>query len=64
MGYGPAESLVHFFFKNGARANVTVNGTRYSTMITDYLLPEIEALDLDNIWFQKTALLAIQPVKQ
>ncbi|VVC43567.1 Hypothetical protein CINCED_3A023722 [Cinara cedri] len=41
------------FFKNESGQNVTVNGARYRDMITDYLLPEIEARDLDDIWFQQ-----------
>ncbi|VVC44742.1 Hypothetical protein CINCED_3A022867 [Cinara cedri] len=41
------------FFKNEAKQNVTVNGARYRDMITDYLLPEIEARNLDDIWFQQ-----------
>jgi len=42
-----------YFFKNEASQNVTVNGTRYHAMITVYLLPEIEARDLDDICFQQ-----------
>jgi len=42
-----------YFFKNEASQNVTVNGTRYHAMTTDYLLPEIEARDLDDICFQQ-----------
>ena len=41
------------FFKNEASANVTVNGDRYRAMITDCLLPEIEARNFDDIWFQQ-----------
>lgn len=42
-----------YFFKNEAGANVTVNGARYRDMITNFLVPEIEARDLDDIWFQQ-----------
>lgn len=42
-----------YFFKNEAGQNVTVNGDRYRTMITDYLLPEIEARGLNELWFQQ-----------
>ncbi|CAH2098403.1 unnamed protein product [Euphydryas editha] len=42
-----------YFFKNDAGANVTVNGDRCRAMITDYLMPEIEARDLGDIWFQQ-----------
>ncbi|XP_055308848.1 uncharacterized protein LOC129572772 [Sitodiplosis mosellana] len=42
-----------YFFRNEAGRNVTVNGDRYREMITDWLVPEIEARDLDDIWFQQ-----------
>lgn len=42
-----------YFFKNDAGENVTVNGDRYRAMITDYLMPEIEARDLGDIWYQQ-----------
>ena len=42
-----------FFFKNDQNQNVTVNGQRYRAMITDFLLPEIEARGLNDIWFQQ-----------
>jgi len=42
-----------YFFKNEAGQNVTVNGARYRAMITEYLLPEIESRNLDDIWFQQ-----------
>nr|XP_036218779.1 uncharacterized protein LOC118680898 [Bactrocera oleae] len=42
-----------YFFKNDAGENVTVNGDCYRAMITDYLMPEIEARDLGDIWFQQ-----------
>lgn len=32
---------------------MTANGTRYRTMIMGYLLPKIEALNFDDIWFQQ-----------
>ena len=51
--YGLVESSVHIFFKNYDGRNVTVNGARYRAMILDYLLPEIEARNLDDIWFQQ-----------
>lgn len=42
-----------YFFKTEAGRNITVNGDRYRAMITDYLIPEIEARGLDEIWFQQ-----------
>ena len=46
--YGLVESSVPFFF-NEAGQNVTVNGERYRTMITDFVLPEIVARDVGDI---------------
>ena len=40
------------FFKK-AGENVSVNDDRYRAMITDFLLPEIEARHLGDIWFQQ-----------
>ena len=42
-----------YFFKNDDGRNVTVNGARYRTMISDFLLPQIESNDLYDIWFQQ-----------
>ncbi|KAG8297997.1 hypothetical protein J6590_108292 [Homalodisca vitripennis] len=42
-----------YFFENEVSQAVTVNGVRYREMITDYLWPEIEDRDLDNMWFQE-----------
>ncbi|KAL4152933.1 hypothetical protein QTP88_000766 [Uroleucon formosanum] len=42
-----------YFFKNEAGQNVTVNGARYRAMITDYLLPEIEVRNLNDVLFQQ-----------
>ena len=41
------------FFKNKANQNVTVNGNRYRTMLTDYVLSEIQAHGLGGLWFQQ-----------
>ena len=42
-----------YFFKNKANQNVTVNGKRYRTMLTDYVLPEIQAHGHGKLWFQQ-----------
>lgn len=42
-----------FFFQDDNGRNVTVNGERYRGMITDFLWPEIEDLDLGELWFQQ-----------
>ena len=35
-----------------------MNGARYCAMISDFLLPEIEARDLNDIWFQQNGATA------
>lgn len=57
-GIGP------YFFKNEAGQNVTVNGACYRTMLTELLLPEIKARNLNDIWFQQDGVHVIQPVKR
>ena len=52
-----------YFFKNEANQNVTVNGNRYRTMLSEYVLPEIQAHGLGELFFKKTAPRAIQRVK-
>lgn len=42
-----------YFFKNAAGECVTVNGERYRAMITNFLVPEIQARGLGDIWFQQ-----------
>lgn len=41
------------FFRNERNQPVTVNGERYRTMITDFFWPELDDMDLDDIWFQQ-----------
>lgn len=42
-----------YFFKNEANRAVTVNGARYRAMISDFFLPELQARDVGDIWFQQ-----------
>lgn len=42
-----------FFFENEAGRAVTVNGDRYRDMVTDFLWPELENIDLGELWFQQ-----------
>ena len=42
----------HVFVDNNDR-HVTVNGNRYRAMIADYFRPELEDMDLNNMWFQQ-----------
>lgn len=42
-----------YFFVDDNDRHVTVNGQRYRAMITDYFWPELEDMDLDDMWFQQ-----------
>ena len=42
-----------YFFENEPGATVTVNGLRYRAMITDFLWPELEDTDVDDVYFQQ-----------
>ena len=42
-----------YFFENEAGATVSVNGLRYRTMINEFLLPELEYVDVDDVYFQQ-----------
>lgn len=42
-----------YFFENDAGATVSVNGLRYRTMLTDFFWPEIDAMDVDDVYFQQ-----------
>lgn len=52
-GVGFAATIGPYFFENEVGQAVTVNGVRYRKMITDFLWPEIEDMDLDDMWFQQ-----------
>lgn len=41
------------FFENSAGQTTTVNGERYRAMLNDFLLPQLDALTLENMWFQQ-----------
>ncbi|GFU57466.1 putative DD41D transposase [Trichonephila clavipes] len=46
-GIGP------YFFKNDEDHNVTVNGDRYTAMITNFFIPERNNHDVQELWFQQ-----------
>ncbi|GFT95430.1 putative transposable element [Trichonephila clavipes] len=41
------------FFKNDEGHNVTVNGDRFRTMITNFFIPELTNHDVQELWFQQ-----------
>jgi hypothetical protein len=42
-----------YFFEDGAGNAVTVNGERYRNMITEFLWPQLDGMDLEDMWFQQ-----------
>lgn len=42
-----------YFFKDEGGRNVTVNGERYRSMITNFFLPKMEELNSVDMWFQQ-----------
>ncbi|XP_074036992.1 uncharacterized protein isoform X2 [Leptinotarsa decemlineata] len=42
-----------YFFKDAVGRNVTVNGDCYRSMLTNFLLPKMEELNLVDMWFQQ-----------
>ncbi|GFU79087.1 putative transposable element [Trichonephila clavipes] len=42
-----------YFFKNDEGHNVTVNGDRYRTMITNFFIPELNNHDVQELGFQQ-----------
>ena len=42
-----------YFFVDENDRHVTVNGERYRAMLEDYLWPELDKVDINNMWFQK-----------
>lgn len=42
-----------YFFENEDGQTETVNGVRYRTMIRDFFWPQIEDMEIDDMWFQQ-----------
>ena len=42
-----------YFFENEAGNSVTVTGERYRAMITNFLWPELNGMDVEDVWFQQ-----------
>ncbi|GFV83211.1 putative transposable element [Trichonephila clavipes] len=42
-----------YFIKNDEGHNVTVNGDRYRVMITNFIIPELNNHDVQELWFQQ-----------
>ncbi|GFW78608.1 transposable element Tc3 transposase [Trichonephila clavipes] len=50
---GALYGLVESFFKNDEGHNVTVNGDRYRSTITNFFIPELNNRDVQELWFQQ-----------
>ncbi|GFU86735.1 uncharacterized protein TNCV_4303851 [Trichonephila clavipes] len=46
-------SIGPYFFKNDESHNVTVNGDRYTAMITNFFIPELNNHDVQELWLQQ-----------
>ena len=42
-----------YFLRDDQDRQVTMNGHRYRSMITEYFWPQLDDLDLENMWFQQ-----------
>ena len=42
-----------YFFVVENDRHVTVNGERYRAMLEDYLWPELDELDINDMWFEQ-----------
>ena len=42
-----------YFFVDENDRHVAVNGERYRDMLEDYLWPELEKLDINDMWFKQ-----------
>ena len=62
-GFWAGGNIEHKFFENESGATVTVNGLRYRTMINEFLWPESEDMDVDDVYFQQDGAHATQVAK-
>ena len=42
-----------YFFRDDHGRHVTVNGNRYRSMITEYFWPQLDDMDLEDMYFQQ-----------
>ena len=42
-----------YFFRDDQDRHVTVSGNRYRSMITEYFWPQLDDMDLEDMWFQQ-----------
>ena len=52
-GFWAEGIIAPYFYENEAGVAVSVNGLRYRTMINKLLWPELEDMDVDDVYFQQ-----------
>ena len=55
FGFWAGGTMGPYCFLNEAGAAVSVNGWRYRTMINECLWPELEDIDVDDVYFPQDA---------
>ena len=53
FGFWAGGIIEPYFFSNEAGTAVLVNGLRYRTIINEFLWPELEDMDVDDVYFQQ-----------
>jgi len=52
-GFWAGGVIGSYFFENEAGNAVIVNGVRYCNMITEFLWPQLDGMDMEDTWFQQ-----------
>ena len=52
-GFHAGGMIGPYFFVDENERHVTVNGERYRAMLEDYLWPELDKIDIKDMWFQQ-----------
>ena len=52
-GFHAGDVIGPYFFVDGNDRHVTVNGERYRAVLEDYLWPELDELNINDMWFQE-----------
>ena len=50
-GFNAGGVIGPYFFVDKNDRHFTVNGERYCAILKDYLWPELEELDINDMWF-------------
>jgi hypothetical protein len=52
-GFWAGRVMGPYFFENEAGNAVTVNGVHYHNMITEFLWPQLDIMDMEDMWIQQ-----------